>query len=109
METENFFNKNISKKIIKEKPSLFIDPSKNSMNDYIQLKRSDRDINRDKEGMDFACKMASRILIFLLLACFAKIMQDLTKGNDIKLENYTNFLIPILTTTVGFILGKNSK
>lgn len=109
METNSSFNPTIKRNTEKKEPSFFSTPSKKTTSDYIQLKKNDRELSRDKEGMDFAMRIAEYITIFLLLMSLFKMVYDISTNKAIDIGVYTNFLIPILTTVIGFILGKKSN
>lgn len=72
-----------------------------------EIVKLNKQIEHEKKGLDFSILLVRNLLFFLLVVCACKVILDIDK-KEIDLNEYFSLLIPIITTALGYILGKKN-
>lgn len=73
-----------------------------------EIAQINKQIEHEKKGLDFSIFLVKNLLFFLITICACKVILDIGK-KEIDLDEYFSLLIPIITTALGYILGKKNS
>lgn len=73
-----------------------------------EIAELNKKIEHEKKGLDFSILLVKNLLFFLVFVCGCKLIIDIDK-KEIDLNEYFSLLIPIITTALGYILGKKNN
>lgn len=80
---------------------------KTSIKEMMEIEKLKKEIEHEKKGLDFAIYLVKNLLFFLVTVCACKVILDLY-NKSLDLNEYFSLLIPIITTALGYILGKKN-
>lgn len=83
-------------------------PQVNDIENYIKKGKFDKETEHEKKGLDFSIFLVKNLLFFLVFICACKVILDID-SKKIDLNEYFSLLIPIITTALGYILGKKNN
>ena len=83
---------------------------KQAIQSYQELDTHQNKIDHEKKGLEFSIGLVKGLLSFLVFVSLVKLMKQ-AEGSDITIDlnEYFSLLLPIITTALGYILGKKSN
>lgn len=83
---------------------------KTSIKEMMELEKFKKEIEHEKKGLEFSIGLVKGLLGFLVFVSLVKLMKQAEGSNiTIDLNEYFSLLLPIITTALGYILGKKSN
>ena len=84
-------------------------PKNTSFEQYKEKEKFKKEIEHEKKGLDFSIFLVIIVLLFLIFVSFIKLMSDVRDRKTVELNDYFSLFSPMITTALGYILGKKNN